>query len=252
MNPPNPVLRTRVALVTGASRGIGRAIGERLAADGYHAVLTYRADAAGAEAAAAAVRAAGGSAEAVKADVTSAADIAALADRLDREREGVDVLVNNAAVLKNGLFALMPDANWNLVLDTALGGTYRMTKAVMRGMLRRRWGRIVNISSVVGLMGNKGQTNYAASKAGLIGLTKSVAKELASRNILCNAIAPVMSVSMNPGAMAEEARTALMAQIPLARLGTPADIAWTTAFLCSEYASYITGQVLVVDGGLIM
>src|ERR1022692_3013495 len=136
MNSPNSQTsstRMRVALVSGGSRGIGRAIGERLAADGYHAVLTYRADAAGGEAAAAAIRDAGGSAEAVKADVTSAADIAALADRLDREREGVDVLVNNAAVLKNGLFALMPDASWNLVIDTALGGTYRMTKAVMRG-----------------------------------------------------------------------------------------------------------------------
>ena len=137
MNSPSPAARTRVALVTGGSRGIGRAIGERLAADGYHTVLTYRADAAGAEAAVAAVREAGGSAEAVKADVTSADEIAALADRLDREREGVDVLVNNAAVLKNGLFALMPDASWNLVIDTALGGTYRVTKAVMRGMLRR-------------------------------------------------------------------------------------------------------------------
>src|SRR5450759_4909521 len=164
MNSPNSSdssPRVRVALVSGASRGIGRAIGERLAADGYHAVLTYRADGAGAEAAVAAIRAAGGSAEAVKADVTSAADIAALADRLDKEHEGVDVLVNNAAVLKNGLFALMPEASWNLVIDTALGGTARVTKAVMRGMLRRRWGRIVNISSLAAFSGSAGQTNYS-------------------------------------------------------------------------------------------
>ena len=186
----NPQARKRVALVSGASRGIGRAIGERLAADGYHAVLTYRADAAGAEAAVTAIRAGGGSAESAKCDVTSAADIAALVDRLDREREGVDVLVNNAAVLKNGLFALMPDANWNLVLDTALGGTYRMTKAVMRGMLRRRWGRIVNISSLAAFSGSAGQTNYSAAKGALVAFTKSLAAEVGSYGITVNAVAP--------------------------------------------------------------
>jgi len=144
------------------------------------------------------------------------------------------------------------DDDWDAVLDANLRSAFLTIRAASRGMMKRRWGRIVNISSVVGLTGNKGQTNYAASKAGLIGLTKSVAKELASRNILCNAIAPGFIETDMTGALAEDARAGLLAQIPLARLGAPADIAWSTAFLCSEFASYITGQVLVVDGGMVM
>ena len=254
MNSPNSSdssTRTRVALVSGASRGIGRAIGERLAADGYHAVLTYRADASGAEAAVEAIRAAGGSGEAVRADVTSAADIAALADRLDKEREGVDVLVNNAAVLKNGLFALMPDANWNLVLDTALGGTYRMTKAVMRGMLRRRWGRIVNISSLAAFSGSAGQTNYSAAKGALVAFTKSLAAEVGAFGVTVNAVAPGFVETEMISFLTKENREDFLKRVPVQRFGRPEDIAPFVSFLCTDGAGYLTGQTVRIDGGFV-
>ena len=243
--------RKRVALVTGGSRGIGRAVGERLAADGYHAVLTYRADASGAEAAAEAIRAAGGTGEAVKCDVTSPLDITALADRLDKEREGIDVLVNNAAVLKNGLFALMPDANWNLVLDTALGGTYRMTKAFLRGMLRRRWGRIVNISSLAAFSGSAGQTNYSAAKGALVAFTKSLAAEVGPFGVTANAVAPGFVETEMISFLTKEVREDFLKRVPVQRFGRPEDIAPFISFLCTEGASYLTGQTVRVDGGFV-
>jgi 3-oxoacyl-[acyl-carrier protein] reductase len=249
-SPPDPQ-RKRVALVSGASRGIGRAIGERLAADGYHAVLTYRADAAGAEAAVEAIRAGGGSAEAAKCDVTSAADIAALVDRLDKEREGVDVLVNNAAVLKNGLFALMPEANWNLVLDTALGGTYRMTKAVTRGMLRRRWGRIVNISSLAAFSGSAGQTNYSAAKGALVAFTKSLAAEVGAYGVTVNAVAPGFVETEMISFLTKEVREDFLKRVPVQRFGRPEDISPFVSFLCTDGAGYLTGQTVRIDGGFV-
>ncbi len=243
--------RTRVAVVTGASRGIGRAVAERLAADGFHAVLTYRADAAGADAAVASIRAAGGSAEAAPCDVTAPADIAALADRLDREREGADVLVNNAAVLKNGLFALMPDANWSLVIDTTLGGTYRMTKAFLRGMLRRRWGRVVNVSSLAAFSGSAGQTNYSAAKGAVVAFTKSLAAEVGPFGVTVNAVAPGFVETEMISFMTKEAREDFLKRVPVQRFGRPEDIAPFVSFLCTDGASYLTGQTVRVDGGFV-
>ena len=240
-------LNGKTALVTGSTRGIGRAIADTLASCGAKVAIVGR-DKAKAAAVAAEIAGARGFA----CDVASPPDVLKLVDDVEKEFGSLDILVNNAGITKDNLMLRIKDEDWDAVLDSNLRSAFLATRAASRGMMKRRWGRIVNISSVVGLMGNKGQTNYAASKAGLIGFTKSVAKELASRNILCNAIAPGFIETDMTGALGQEARSALMAQIPLARLGAPADIAWTTAFLCSEYASYITGQVLVVDGGLVM
>jgi 3-oxoacyl-[acyl-carrier protein] reductase len=243
--------RKKVALVTGASRGIGRAIAERLACDGYHAVLTYRADEAGAQAAVAGIRAAGGSAECAKADAASREETTALLDRLETEFEGVDVLVNNAAVLKNGLFALMPEASWNLVLDTALGGAFRATKGVIRNMIRRRWGRIVNMSSLAAFSGSAGQVNYSAAKGAIVAFTKSLAAEVAPYNITVNAIAPGFVETEMIAFIGPEARADFLKRIPAQRFGTPQDIAPLVSFLCTDGASYLTGQTIRVDGGFV-
>jgi 3-oxoacyl-[acyl-carrier protein] reductase len=240
-------LTGKTALVTGSTRGIGRAIANTLAACGAKVAVVGR-DKSKADAVAAEIAGAKGFA----CDVSSPPDVLKLVEDVEREFSTLDILVNNAGITKDNLMLRIKDEDWDAVLDSNLRSAFLATRAASRGMMKRRWGRIINISSVVGLMGNKGQTNYAASKAGLIGLTKSVAKELASRNILCNAIAPGFIETDMTGSLPTEAKAALTAQIPLARLGSPADIAFTTAFLCSDYASYITGQVLVVDGGLVM
>jgi 3-oxoacyl-[acyl-carrier protein] reductase len=241
--------RKRVALVTGASRGIGRATAERLAADGFHAVLTYRQDEAGAKAAVESIVASGGTAEAIRADAASKEDTAALLERLDTAYEGVDVLVNNAAVLKNGLFALMPSSSWDLVLETALGGSFRATKGVIRNMIRRRWGRIVNVSSLAGLLGSAGQTNYSAAKGALVAFTRSLAAEVGPYGITVNCVAPGFVDTEMVSFIGAEARADFLKRIPAGRFGTPADIAPVVAFLCTDGASYLSGQTIRVDGG---
>ena len=243
-------LTGKVVLVTGASRGIGFAVAERLAAAGAAVALLARDEARTREAAA---RLSGpGRSLPVVADMADAAAVEGALATVERELGPVDVLVNNAGLTRDGLLVRMSDADWDAVLDTNLRGAFTATRLVARGMMKRRWGRIVNITSIVGMTGNRGQANYAASKAGLIGFTKAVAKELASRNVLVNAIAPGFIDTDMTRDLPEAARAALLEQIPLGRLGSVADVSAAVLFLASDLAGYITGHVLVVDGGMVM
>jgi 3-oxoacyl-[acyl-carrier protein] reductase len=239
----------RVALVTGASRGIGEAIGRRLAAEGATVVAAARTEEA-LEKVVSEIAAAGGKASALRLDLADSSSIEAAAKAALATHGQVDVLVNNAGVTEDNLLLRMSRESWDRVLDTNLTGVFLLTQAVIKSMVKRRYGRIVNITSVVGLMGNAGQANYAASKAGLVGFTKSVARELASRNVTCNAVAPGFIRTAMTEKMTDSAREALAAQIPLGRLGAPEDVAGAVAFLASEDAAYVTGHVLNVSGGL--
>jgi 3-oxoacyl-[acyl-carrier protein] reductase len=241
-------LTSRVALVTGSTRGIGREIAVTLSACGARVAVVGRDATRAAEAA----QAIGGDARGYAADVSDTAQVMTLVDSVERDFGSLDILVNNAGLTRDNILLRLKDEDWDAVLAANLRGAFASVRAAARGMMKRRWGRIINISSVVGLIGNKGQSNYAASKAGLIELTKSVAKEFASRNILANVIAPGFIETDMTAAMTADARAALSAQIPLERLGTPKDIAAVAAFLSSEHAAYITGQVFVVDGGMVM
>ena len=241
-------LTGRTALVTGSTRGIGRAIAEALAAAGARVAVVGRDQAKAAEAAAAI----GAGAQGFAADVGDPASITALIAAVEQAFGQIDILVNNAGLTRDNILFRLKDDDWDTVVDANLRGAFLAIRATARGMIKRRWGRIINIASIVGITGNKGQANYAASKAGLIGLTKSVAKELGSRNVLVNAVAPGFIETDMTAAMTPEARAALSGQIPLERLGSPRDIAGVVTFLASDYASYITGQTLVVDGGMVM
>jgi 3-oxoacyl-[acyl-carrier protein] reductase len=240
----------RVAVVTGSTRGIGRAIAGTLAESGAQVAVVGR-DRTKAEAVASEIGA-GDRARGFACEISEPASVAALIEEAERAFGCVDILVNNAGLTRDNILFRLKDDDWDAVLDANLRAAFVAIRAASRGMIKRRWGRIVNMASVVGIVGNKGQANYAASKAGLIGLTKSVAKELASRNVLANAVAPGFIETDMTAAMTPDARTALTAQIPLERLGTPADVAGIVAFLASDHAAYITGQVFVVDGGMVM
>jgi 3-oxoacyl-[acyl-carrier protein] reductase len=241
-------LSGQVAFVTGSTRGIGREIAERLYAAGAKVAVVGRT----LEPARAVAAALGERADGFACDVAEAAQVEAAITAAEQALGPITILVNNAGLTRDNLLLRLTDADWNAVLDANLKGAFHTTRSVIKGMMKRRGGRIINITSVVGLTGNKGQANYAASKAGLIGFTKSVAKEYASRNVLANCIAPGFIATDMTAALPTEARDALLGQIALGRLGQPADIAGAVLFLASDLASYITGQVLVVDGGMVV
>jgi 3-oxoacyl-[acyl-carrier protein] reductase len=234
-------LEGKTALVTGGSRGIGRAIALELAGAGADVVVGYRS---GVEKAQTVAQEAGG--RAVEADVSDPEQ----AKRLVEEAGDLDILVNNAGLTRDGLLARMPDADWRDVLETNLSSVFYTCRAVTRGMMKKRAGSIVNVSSIVGVHGNWGQTNYGASKAGIIGFTKSLARELGSRGVRANVVAPGYVNTRLTDVLPEEAKEAMLANTPLGRLGDPEDVAGAVRFLCSDEAAFITGEVLLVDGGL--
>ena len=246
------LLDGKTALVTGASRGIGRAIALRLAAEGASVAINYAGNTAKAEETKAAIEAAGGKAALFQADVSDSAQVEQMVAAVTEMFSTIDILVNNAGITRDGLLMRMKEEDFDAVLDTNLKGIFHVTKAVSKLMMKKRAGRIVNMASVVGIMGNAGQTNYAAAKAGVIGFTKSAAREFAARGITVNAVAPGFIATDMTAAMPEKAKEATLAAIPLRRMGEPEDVANAVAFLVSDQASYITGQVVKVDGGMVM
>ncbi len=245
-------LSGRVALVTGGSRGIGRATAERLAASGATVVINYRGNTAAAEATVAAITGAGGTALAIQGDVSHPADVEQMVKATLEQFGRIDILVNNAGITRDNLLLRMKDSDFDEVIATNLRGVFLCTRAVLRPMTRQRYGRIINITSVIGLIGNAGQANYAAAKAGIIGLTKSTAREMASRGITVNAIAPGFIETEMTDALNEETRRAILATIPLGRFGQPAEVAGLVCFLASDAGAYISGQTLTIDGGMVM
>jgi 3-oxoacyl-[acyl-carrier protein] reductase len=245
-------LKDKVALVTGASRGIGRAIATTLAGAGATVVVNYKSNAAAAEEVVGAITAAEGRAAAIQADVSRSEEVEQLFKAVLDQHGRIDILVNNAGITRDTLLLRMKEDDFDAVIATNLRGAYLCTKAALRPMTKARGGRIINITSVVGIMGNAGQSNYAAAKAGIIGFTKAAAREMASRNITVNAIAPGYIETELTGVLSDTVRQAILENIPLGRLGQPQDVANLVCFLASDAAAYITGQTLTVDGGMVM
>ena len=246
------LVANNTALVTGASRGIGRATAIELAKAGAKVAVNYAGNRAAAEEVVAQIQAAGGQAFMVQADVGDAAAVDAMVKSVVEQFGSIDILVNNAGITRDNLIMRMKEEDWDAVIHTNLKGIFNCTKVVTKLMMKQRYGRIVNMTSVVGVMGNAGQSNYAAAKAGVIGFTKSMAKELASRNITVNAVAPGYISTDMTADLPDQAKADLQSQIPLQRLGNPADVASAVLFLVSPGADYITGQTLHVDGGMVM
>lgn len=246
------LLDGKCALVTGASRGIGRAIAVKLASEGAKVALNYAGNAAAAEEVKKEIEAAGGQAITVQADVSDPASVEAMTQTVVDAFGQIDILVNNAGITRDGLLIRMKDEDFDAVINTNLKGIFYTTKLVSKLMMKKRFGRIVNMASVVGLTGNAGQTNYAAAKAGVIGFSKSAAKELAARGITVNMVAPGFIETDMTAVIPEKAKEAMMGGIPLGRAGKPEDVANAVLFLVSDQAAYITGQVLKVDGGMVM
>ena len=244
-------LKDKVALVTGGAQGIGKIVGEELARQGAHVILGD-VNLEGSEKSADEIKKNGGSASAVELNVTDAGEVQKCFDSVSKEFKLVDILVNNAGITRDGLLMRMKEADWDLVLSINLKGSFLCSQQAVKQMMKQKSGSIVNVASIVGLMGNAGQANYSASKAGLIGLTKTTAREVASRGIRVNAIAPGFIDTAMTQVLDEKVRERLIEQIPLARLGLPEDIANCISFLVSDRASYITGQVLSINGGMLM
>lgn len=241
----------KIALVTGAGRGIGKSIAELLASKGHHVICVSR-SAGSCGSVAEAINAGGGSAQSLAVDVADRVAVKDACEQLLEEHGNIDILVNNAGITRDGLLFRMSDEDWDDVIATNLTSCFTWIKYLARPMTRKRWGRIINISSVIGLTGNAGQANYAAAKAGMLGLTKSLAKEFAARNVSVNVVAPGFISTDMTSELNEKQQEAIVGIIPMKRMGTAADIAHTTAFLASEEAGYITGQVFTVDGGMVM
>lgn len=242
----------RVALVTGSSRGLGKAIALKLGQKGYKVAVHYANSAGPAEEVAEQIRAAGAEASVFSADVSAAEACQSLIKTVLSEMGSLDILVNNAGITKDTLALRMKEDDWSRVLDTNLSAAFHLSKATLRGMLRSNWGRIVNVSSVVGIMGNVGQANYVAAKAGLIGLTKALAREYAGKGVTVNAVAPGFIESDMTANLGDELQNAYLAQIPTGRFGKPEEVASAVSFLVSDEAAYINGQTLTVDGGMVM